>query len=149
MAWNIAYPAGWTVNGASIHESAPELRGAHEGRSYRIGLSYPIGIAAPRLETWIATELAGLSPSSARRSGRARSLLRLCLARRGRGSSGSARARVAHATQLEESCYALILTPTPLGGSLPEKVHLEYQARSPSPGGHSPCATCSTSGLPG
>ncbi|WP_029215592.1 hypothetical protein [Kallotenue papyrolyticum] len=61
-AWNIAYPADWTINDAGIHEGALELRGVYEGRSYRINLCYPIGITAPTLEAWIAGELAGLSP---------------------------------------------------------------------------------------
>jgi hypothetical protein len=61
-AWDIAYPAGWSVNTAGAHEGALQLRGPYLGHSYELSLSYPIGITAPSLEAWVDEQLAALTP---------------------------------------------------------------------------------------
>ena len=59
-AWDIAYPAGWTVNSAGAYEGAIQLEGDFQGHSYAVTFSYPMGILAQSLDAWVEEELAAL-----------------------------------------------------------------------------------------
>lgn len=61
-AWDVAYPAGWTVNAAGAYEGAVQLQGQYGTHTYQINLSYPIGITAQSLEAWVEAQLASLTP---------------------------------------------------------------------------------------
>ncbi len=63
-AWDIAYPADWTVNDAGANEGAIQLEGPYGDHRYAVTLSYPIGISAPTLAAWVDEQLSPLSPEA-------------------------------------------------------------------------------------
>jgi hypothetical protein len=60
-AWDIAYPAGWTVNSAGAYEGAIQLQGDFQGHTYAVTFSYPMGILAQSLDAWVEEETAALT----------------------------------------------------------------------------------------
>ncbi len=63
-AWDIAYPAGWTVHEAGAHEGTVELHGAYQGPTYEVRLALPrIGKGQHELETWVEQDLAQIAPA--------------------------------------------------------------------------------------
>lgn len=60
--WNIEHPADWMINEAGITEGAVELSGPYEDRTYRVNLTFPIGILVQTLEEWVEEQLTPLTP---------------------------------------------------------------------------------------